>query len=134
VGVYCAVRHCRSLPLYFAFGAAAGLFYVDAHRPGRNDFRMMSPTLAFWARLFLQHLGLCIGLGVLCGFVAAVRHRRLDEVAKRSAGRCGNCGYLLYGLPEPRCPECGEPFDPALLASERLANEDDDDVDSAGRS
>ena len=22
--------------------------------------------------------------------------------------RCGHCGYILKGLPEPRCPECGE--------------------------
>jgi hypothetical protein len=26
--------------------------------------------------------------------------------------RCLNCRYLLRGLPEPRCPECGQPFDP----------------------
>lgn len=29
---------------------------------------------------------------------------------------CIGCGYLLYGLPEPRCPECGRPFDPAAFA------------------
>lgn len=23
---------------------------------------------------------------------------------------CRNCGYDIQGLPEPRCPECGEPF------------------------
>ena len=26
--------------------------------------------------------------------------------------RCRECGYLLLGLTEPRCPECGTPFDP----------------------
>lgn len=25
---------------------------------------------------------------------------------------CRKCGYLLYGLTEPRCPECGTPFEP----------------------
>ncbi len=25
--------------------------------------------------------------------------------------RCAGCGYRLEGLPEPRCPECGRPFD-----------------------
>lgn len=25
---------------------------------------------------------------------------------------CPNCGYNLFGLPENRCPECGDPFDP----------------------
>jgi hypothetical protein len=27
--------------------------------------------------------------------------------------QCGKCGYLLIGLTEKRCPECGEPFDPS---------------------
>jgi hypothetical protein len=27
-------------------------------------------------------------------------------------GHCAKCGYNLRGLPEPRCPECGTPFDP----------------------
>jgi len=28
---------------------------------------------------------------------------------------CEKCGYILYGLHDPRCPECGTSFDPALL-------------------
>jgi uncharacterized paraquat-inducible protein A len=31
--------------------------------------------------------------------------------ARQDPGRCERCGYLLRGLPEPRCPECGTPFD-----------------------
>jgi hypothetical protein len=26
--------------------------------------------------------------------------------------RCSRCQYVLTGLPEPRCPECGQEFDP----------------------
>lgn len=32
---------------------------------------------------------------------------------------CDHCGYLLYGLPQPRCPECGEPFHPSELHRRR---------------
>jgi len=41
-----------------------------------------------------------------------VRRRRL---ARRFPGHCLKCGYNLRGLPEPRCPECGTPFDPSRL-------------------
>ncbi len=34
--------------------------------------------------------------------------------------RCLGCGYSLRGLAEPRCPECGRPFDPADPTSVRL--------------
>lgn len=34
-------------------------------------------------------------------------------------GTCTYCGYDLQGLPEPRCPECGQAFDPASLAARR---------------
>ena len=27
-----------------------------------------------------------------------------------SPTHCATCGYNLWGLPEPRCPECSEPF------------------------
>jgi hypothetical protein len=27
-------------------------------------------------------------------------------------GHCAICGYNLWGLPSPRCPECGTPFEP----------------------
>jgi len=35
--------------------------------------------------------------------------RRLKR--RLTNGLCVNCGYDLRGLPLPRCPECGEPFD-----------------------
>jgi len=39
-------------------------------------------------------------------------HRHLRGV------QCFRCGYLLMGLTEPRCPECGTPFDPTITMSD----------------
>ena len=33
------------------------------------------------------------------------------------SGHCPQCDYNLYGLPEPRCPECGRPFTPDEAAA-----------------
>lgn len=36
--------------------------------------------------------------------------------------RCEKCGYLLFGLPTPRCPECGTPFDPTRLTGQSFGH------------
>jgi hypothetical protein len=46
--------------------------------------------------------------------VLALRARLLVPWRRRRHGLCVRCGYSLRGLPEPRCPECGTPFDPKL--------------------
>ncbi len=40
-------------------------------------------------------------------------HHRLYWSKKKwlQGGRCSDCGYLLHGLVEPRCPECGTTFE-----------------------
>jgi len=51
---------------------------------------------------------------VLCFLPSAgVTFLKLPEVG--GFGNCEQCGYLLFGLTSPRCPECGRGFDPALL-------------------
>jgi hypothetical protein len=35
---------------------------------------------------------------------------RMDSAPEK---RCLNCRYILEHLPEPRCPECGQAFDPS---------------------
>ena len=49
-----------------------------------------------------------------CAFRCSVRFLRKDLGAKRvrySASTCASCGYDLRGQIQPRCPECGSPFD-----------------------
>lgn len=39
----------------------------------------------------------------------------MNSAREKSSARtryCLGCGYVLDGLPEHRCPECGRPFDP----------------------
>ena len=36
----------------------------------------------------------------------------LETLPVPDAARCKTCGYALRGLCDPRCPECGGPFDP----------------------
>ena len=40
--------------------------------------------------------------------VAVVVFALLPRRRHDSETRCRNCGYILRGLVEPRCPECGE--------------------------
>jgi hypothetical protein len=44
--------------------------------------------------------------------------RRLASHRPGQPGHCHQCGYPLYGLPEPRCPECGTPAAPWPLPAE----------------
>ena len=53
---------------------------------------------------FLIALGSALPLAVL---FHALRRR-----PPSAEPRCRQCGYILIGLPEPRCPECATPFDP----------------------
>lgn len=61
-------------------------------------------------------MGVCglsvIGLVTAMTLLLRMRYRRVvrDECLRRP---CWQCGYSLLHLPEPRCPECGTPFDPA---------------------
>lgn len=52
--------------------------------------------------------GVLVLYGAICWRVIA-RYRYLRHLVP---GHCTECGYDLRGLPEPRCPECGTPFDP----------------------
>jgi hypothetical protein len=58
-----------------------------------------------------------VGLSVLLGLIAAIATlgvytwlTRYDSIAADGEFHCRKCGYVLRGLSEPRCPECGEPI------------------------
>jgi hypothetical protein len=43
------------------------------------------------------------------------------QIADPGMPNCRRCGYILVGLPEPRCPECGTPFTPEQTQENRIA-------------
>jgi hypothetical protein len=43
-------------------------------------------------------------------------------VKNSCSGHCLKCGYNLAGLTEPRCPECGTRFAPAVAEPESRAS------------
>jgi hypothetical protein len=52
-------------------------------------------------------------LAVLVLYAAVLYKVTRNYVRSRglTPGSCKECGYNLFGLPEPRCPECGTAFD-----------------------
>lgn len=65
---------------------------------------------------FLLIIMLCIlaQLGSVWIYRDALKKQLRLQLNKSGTAICVHCGYLLKGLPEPRCPECGEPFDPNM--------------------
>jgi hypothetical protein len=69
----------------------------------------LSPRSAYVPFLVV---GLPYVVGQAVATVAAVRRMPREE----QPWVCEGCGYLLVGLSEPRCPECGREFDPRRWA------------------
>lgn len=105
-GVYTA----PSLPLWIV-GLGSGLGFVLIRATLR-------PWMALprWSAIVVVSLLVLIGTQVLRWYHLQPTRRRLREQLVRSGVPiCIQCGYLLKGLSEPRCPECGREFDPKLL-------------------
>jgi hypothetical protein len=60
-----------------------------------------------------------VPLGMLACMVASLLSLFLRS--PKDSFTCRKCGYDIRGLPEPRCPECGTPFDPKWLQKDRNA-------------
>lgn len=58
------------------------------------------------------HYVFVVGLSCASAFGGACLGARWFPPKHADRMTCPNCGYCLFGLPEPRCPECGRQFDP----------------------
>jgi hypothetical protein len=96
-------RYWWAVGLGASYLAICGVFVVMV-----NVFRL-SPRSAYVPFL-------CVGvpyvLGLIAGTIVASRRMPREE----RPWECEGCGYLLVGLSEPRCPECGRGFDPRRWA------------------
>ena len=88
----------------FALGSQAILWMT--HAPGDTVLFMRVILHTTFNSLGIKGVAAAI---LLCGIVW-LRKRFWPVI---NPGRCRVCDYDLRGLPEPRCPECGTPFDPA---------------------
>ena len=72
-------------------------------RPGER-LRTWKPSY-----IALNFAIIVIGSQLIALAIIARRRRHVRKL--REANRCIKCGYYLIGVPEPRCPECAEPFE-----------------------
>lgn len=106
-------RALHGLPVYVAYPALSILDFLD----GINIVQLDTNPEGNLLWLGLGCIAWWVFLGAVLGaFYHPIRKRRR---ARRRLGCCGKCGYDLRGLPEPRCPECGTPFDPQTIEGNR---------------
>lgn len=87
-----------------AFFLLAAYIIYD-HLPNISQSPSFNMQIGYAANFLLFY-------GLPCGFCAVIVYH---FVAKRYGGirddnetRCRKCGYILKGITEPRCSECGE--------------------------
>jgi hypothetical protein len=104
-----AFRKCYSA---WRFGLMAGVICIPAQVVA--DFS--EPQLGMWGRNLVFVIAYtAFMIPVISIQIRKMRIRLREELTSRGVPVCIPCGYDLRGQTEPRCPECGTSFDPALL-------------------
>lgn len=80
----------------------------------------MGVSSAEYAGLGLAAVALVASVPIVLVVSVVVRAARGEGGRPPIPERCRGCGYLLFGLSEQRCPECGVAFElPRVLRGER---------------
>jgi hypothetical protein len=73
---------------------------------------VISPLMGFGvSNLWPLACGFWLIYGFFPAMIVGLPVRWLMARREIPAGHCQSCGYDLRNLTEPRCPECGTPFD-----------------------
>ena len=81
------------------------------HAQGVTRCTFVPLTASRWRRWLAQGIHVRVRVCRVCGFVHAYADvEELDEATGEGHTRCRRCRYILKGISEPRCPECGEPI------------------------
>lgn len=96
------------------------LYILDTIPPHAGLFE---PIVAWTAHIFFLFIYVAILYRVTHSYF---RYRQILP------GHCEQCGCLLTGLPEPRCPECGKPFYPDDL--EDTQDEEEECIEASDES
>jgi len=102
-------RHARPRIHFFLYGLLCGAIIGQVFMPDSRDeigIAMRQVSRFFHPTCFLTFM---ILFGLLCRTIPVVGGRFFDRRTLDPI-RCTQCGYLLYGLTESRCPECGQRF------------------------
>ncbi len=91
--IFCFVYFC--VPLHQGIAGILSDVVIDLFGPNLGD--VLSIPLVFVTPPML------VVLGIWSALSGVKTTRILDQET-----RCRKCGYILKGIPEPRCPECGE--------------------------
>lgn len=129
LGAYVSASHCRWRPAFFIYGCLGSFAFVPLVLPGGRAYLGPGPGPDPFAITLFALLIVLVG-GTLCRIIAQGRHNQIDYRSWVVSYKCRKCGYSLYGLTKPRCPECAEPFDPSILRRKPI---DDENADALGR-
>ncbi len=81
------------------------------HTVGRQCFRhFWRPSLPadFWLLFWCLNCELLFSVFVGTFVAVLLYARKRAKDAHDNETRCRECGYILRGITEPRCPECGK--------------------------
>ena len=96
IGAVVAVLEFVALPFFRRHGAPSWLVGAAAGFVGGASF-------GYWMQIAMRR---------------PLRRYLRETLVAAGVPVCLSCGYNLRGLTEPRCPECGAPFDEAFLENE----------------